>query len=182
MKSKLATSFMLMAASTVAFAAGGHEGHEPSIKDLLYPTINFVLYAGGAIYLLRPILKNLFDKQADDVVSLMNSAEERSKDAKTKLATAEKKMQALDSEVTRIKSEYKNFLENFKVNASAETKSHIERTAKDNLSKIEGEKKALIEELNEELLTSVIAKTKTTINGNANLKANATKNIVSELR
>lgn len=182
MKSKLATSFMLMAASTVAFAAGGSEGHEPSIKDLIYPAINFAIYAGGAIYLLKPILKNLFDKQADDVVSLMNSAEERSKDAKAKLATAESKMATLDSEVTRIKSEYKKYLEGFKVNASEETKSHIEKTGKDNSAKIEGEKKFLIEELNEELLNNVIAKTKTTINGNASLKANATKNIVSELR
>ena len=182
MKSKLATSFMLMTASTVAFAAGGSAGHEPSIKDLLYPAINFTLYAGGAIYLLKPILKNLFDKQADDVVSLMNSAEERSRDAKAKLATAESKLATLDSEVTRLKSEYKKFTEDFRANASSETKALIERTGKDNATKIEGEKKALIEELNEELLNSVIAKTKNTINSNASLKANATKNIVSELR
>lgn len=182
MKSLIKSSFIFTALTAVAVAAPADPNHVPSIKDLIYPTINFVLYAGGAIYLLKPILKNMFDKKAADIVSLMNSAEARSKDAKAKLATYETKMKNLDSEVSKINSDYSSDVQVFAQNASDETKKAIATAVKYTASKIEGEEKSLTEELNTALIASVIEKTKQTINANAALKASATKNIVSELR
>lgn len=182
MKSLAKYSFILMSLSSTVMAAGNGAHHEPSVKDLMYPAINFTLLVGFAIWKLKGPLKSMFDKQADNIVSMMNSAEERNKDATAKLNALETKLSTLDQEVAKIASDYKLDVTNFAVNQEKERIAIVERTIRDNKNKIEGEQKSLIEELNSDLLDSVIAKTKQTINANASLKATATKNIVSELR
>lgn len=182
MKSLAKYSFILMSLTSTAMAAGNGEAHDPSIKDLMYPAINFTLLVGFAIWKLKGPLKSMFDKQVDDVVAMMNSAEERNKDANAKLSEMQSKVSGLESEVAKITSDYKSDVSNFAINQEKERLSVIERTVRDNKYKINGEEKNLIEELNSDLLDSVIAKTKQTISANAALQATATKNIVSEIR
>lgn len=182
MNSLVKSSFVLLALTSVAYAAPADPNHVPSIKDLLYPAINFAVLAGFVIWKFKKPLKDMFDKNADDVVSMMNSAEAKAKDAKAKLATLEAKLAGIENEISKIQADYHADLASFTSNQTEETKNLIARSKRDSEAKLSGEKKNLVESLNEELLDAVIAKTKTTINANANLKANATKNIVSELR
>ena len=182
MKALAKYSFMFIALTTTALAAGDGAHHEPSIKDLMYPAINFAVLAGFLIWKMKKPLSEMFTKQASEVESLMNSAAQKNKDAEERLKTLTAKMSNLNAELTKIQSDYESDVANFTTSTSAETQATIARTQRDLVSKLEGEKNELVEKLNEELLNSVIAKTKQTINGNADMKNRATSKIVAELR
>jgi len=182
MKALAKYSFMFIAltASAVAAESGAH--HEPSIKDLMYPAINFAVLAGFLIWKLKKPLSEMFNKQASEVESLMNSAAQKNKDAEERLKTLQAKMSNLNAEIAKIQKDYESDVATFTSTTAEETKATIARTHRDLINKLEGEKNELVEKLNEELLNSVIAKTKQTINGNADMKNRATSKIVSELR
>jgi F-type H+-transporting ATPase subunit b len=181
MKAVVSYSFMFIAlTTTVGAATGAH--HEPSIRDLLYPAINFVVLVGGLVYLLKAKTSAMFTKQAADITSLMNSAAQKNKDAQERLKTLQGKMSNLPSEVSKIQKDYENDVVAFSAAQAAETATIISRTKRDLENKIEGEKNELTVKLNEELLNSVIAKTQQTINGSNDMKNRATSKIVSELR
>lgn len=182
MKALAKYSFMFIAltASAVAAESGAH--HEPSIKDLMYPAINFAVLAGFLIWKLKKPLSEMFNNQASEVESLMNSAAQKNKDAEERLKTLQAKMSNLNAEIAKIQKDYESDVATFTSTTAEETKATIARTHRDLINKLEGEKNELVEKLNEELLNSVIAKTKQTINGNADMKNRATSKIVSELR
>lgn len=182
MKALAKYSFMFIALIASAAAADSGVHHEPSIKDLMYPAINFVVLAGFLIWKLRNPMKEMFNKQASEVESLMNSAAKKNKDAEGRLKTLQAKMSNLDAEMAKIQKDYESDVANFTATTTTETKAIIARTQRDLISKLDGEKNELVEKLNEELLNNVIAKTKQTINGNADMKNRVTTKIVSELK
>lgn len=182
MKALAKYSFMFIALTASAYAASEGAHHEPSIKDLMYPAINFAVLAGFLIWKLKTPVREMFNKQAAEVESLMNSAAQKNKDAEERLKTLQTKMNNLNAEIAKIKSDYESDVANFTTNTASETQATIARTQRDLLSKLEGEKNELVEKLNEELLNSVIAKTQQTINASADMKSRATSKIVSELR
>lgn len=182
MKALAKYSFMFIALTATAFAAGDGAHHEPSIKDLMYPAINFAVLAGFLVWKLTKPMKEMFNKNASEVESLMNSAAQKNKDAEERLKTLQAKMSNLGSEVTKIQNDYESDVKTFTQTHAEETQASITRTQRDLDKKLEGEKNELVEKLNEDLLNNVIAKTKQTINGNADMKTRATSKIVSELR
>lgn len=185
MKAQANYSFMFIAlaalsTSTAMAAVGAH--HEPSIKDLMYPAINFAVLVGFVVWKFKTPLSEMFTKKSNDVSSLMQSAAQKNRDAEAKLKTLKDKMANLGSELNKIQKDYETDVLTFTQTQAVETQTTIARTKRDFESKIEGEKNELVEKLNEELLNSVIAKTQQTINANADMKNRATSKIVSELR
>lgn len=181
MKALVKSSFIFIATTSAVFAAGGGHG-EPSIKDLLYPTINFVLLVVGAVWLLKEPMRKMFDKNAEDVATKIESAEKQNKDAQARLATLQAQMANLNGDISKIKKDYESDVTLFEKNSSEETQSFIARSKRDLVNKLEGEKKQVTESINEELLDKVIAKTQETIRANADMKNRATSKIISELR
>ncbi len=182
MKVKAIYSFMFIMMSSVAMAASEGAHHEPSIKDLMYPAINFIVLVGFLVWKLKGPMKDMFDKKAADIQSLMTSAAQKNKDAEERLKNLQGKMANLPGELSKIQKDYESDVANFITTQSAETQSVIARAKRDYENKIEGEKNELVEKLNEDLLNSVIAKTQQTINGSGDMKKNATSKIVSALR
>ena len=182
MKVKAIYSFMFIMMSNVAMAASKGAHHEPSIKDLMYPAINFIVLVGFLVWKLKGPMKDMFDKKAADIQSLMTSAAQKNKDAEERLKNLQGKMANLPSELSKIQKDYESDVANFITTQSAETQSVITRAKRDYENKIEGEKNELVEKLNEDLLNSVIAKTQQAINGSGDMKKNATSKIVSALR
>jgi F-type H+-transporting ATPase subunit b len=175
-------SFMLIAlTSTSVFAAGGAH-HEPSIKDLFYPTINFVVLVGFMIWKLKKPMADMFNKNALDIESLMTSASKKNKDAEERLKDLNAKMANLPIEISKIQKDYANDITNFIKIQAEETQGVIARTKRDFENKLDGERNELIEKLNEDLINNVVAKTQKAINESSEMKKRATSNIVSELR
>lgn len=181
MKALAKSSFMFIALTALAVAEEGAH-HEPSIKDLMYPAINFIVLVSFLVWKLKGPMKEMFDKKAADIQSLMTSAAQKNKDAEEKLKGLQAKMSNLGSELSKIQKDYEQDVANFITTSSAETQNVIARSKRDYESKIEGERNELVEKLNEDLLSNVIAKTQQTINGSSDMKKNATSKIVSALR
>lgn len=183
MKVKLVTLSLLLLNLTVAFAEE-HEAahHEPSIWDLKYPALNFVILVGFMVWKLKKPLADMFDKKADDVKTLMESAEKQSKDANQKLQELESKIKNIDSELVKINGDYESDVVSFAKNQSTDTQTVIARMRRDVESKLEGEKKELNDELKHDVLNLVVAKTKNTIGSNTELKTKATNNILVGLK
>jgi len=182
MKTLMKYSFMFAALSATAIAKEGGAHHEPSIADLTYPAINFIVLVGFLFWKLKKPTIDMFNKKEADVRSLMNSAEEKSKSAKERLNALESKMKNLDSEIAKIKADYEADTNNFAKNQAVETQSTIARVKRDLENKIEGEKTEIIEQMNQDLINKVIEKTQETIRANGEMKTRATQKIVSELR
>ena len=182
MKALAKYSFMFIALTATAAAAGNGAHHEPSIKDLMYPAINFTVLVAFLVWKLKTPVREMFNKQASEVESLMNSAAQKNKDAEERLKTLQSKMGNLNSELAKIQKDYESDVATFTSTQANETQATISRTQRDLEKKLEGEKNELVEKMNEELLNSVIAKTQQTINGSADMKNRATSKIVSELR
>lgn len=181
MKAVAKYSFIFIALTATAVAAEGVH-HEPSIKDLMYPAINFFVLVGFLVWKLKKPMAEMFNKKAADIQSLMTSAAQKNKDAEERLKALQGKMSNLPSEVTKIQKDYENDVISFTQTQTAETAAIITRTKRDLEHKLEGEKNELVEGLNRDLINSVIAKTQQTINGSGDMKNRATSKIVSELR
>ncbi|MBC7714505.1 MAG: hypothetical protein H7177_14260 [Rhizobacter sp.] len=181
MKAKALYSFMFLAFAATAFAEEAAHA-EPSIKELIYPAINFIVLVGFLVWKLKKPMNEMFNKKATDVETLMASAAQKNKDAEARLQALSVKMANLPVELSNIKKDYEHDVAAFTQSQGQETQSTITRTQKDLESKLDGEKNELVLTLNEDLLSSVIAKTQQTINASGDMKKRATSNIVSELR
>ena len=163
--------------------AGAEEAahHEASILDLKYPFINFIILLAILSKVVKP-LREKFNKQADDVKSFMESAAKNSKDAEEKLNLYKNKIKNLDSELIKITTEYETDAAQFAKLQGEETQTTIARMKRDLESKIDGEKKELLDQLNHDLLDKVVSSTQATIKNNKDYQVKATNKIVSELR
>ena len=180
--------FLLLIASVLSFATafaeeaaeGAH--HEPSIMDLKYPFINFVVLVGFCVWKFRKPLSEMFDKKSAEVKSKMESADKQSKDANAKLAELESKLKNIDAETTKISNDYATDIASFSKNIATETETTMARMRRDVDNKLAGEKKELMDGLSHELLDLVVNKTQTTIKSNNDLKSKATNNIFAGIK
>ena len=182
MKALAKYSFTFIALTATALAAGDGAHHEPSIKELMYPAINFAVLVGFLVWKLKKPMSEMFKKQASEIEGMMSSAAQKNKDAEERLKNLNAKMANLNAELSKIQSDYESDVATFTNTQAIETQETITRTHRDLEKKLEGEKKELLEKINEELLNSVIAKTQQTISSNSDMKNRATSNIVSGLR
>lgn len=180
MKSIIYSSFLFLSLASVALAEEAAH-HEPSVFDLKYPFVNFIILLAILSKVIKP-LREKFNKNADDVKSLMDSAAKNNKDAEEKLNTFQAKIKNLDSELIKITTDYESDAAQFARNQSNETQTTIARMKRDLENKIEGEKKELIDELNHDLINKVVSSTQSTIKSNKDFQVKATQKIVSELR
>lgn len=168
-------SFMLISAPAFAAGSGG-------ISDLIAPAVNFIIFFAIIFFAIKGKVVDHFNKLADDVKALMNSAAEKNKDAELKLQSYEQKVKNLAGESEKIKADYEQDFQKFAKTSKEETETTIARIQRDTQNKLLSEKQTLIEELNKELVDSVIAKAKSTLDANADVKKQATNKLIAEVR
>lgn len=176
MKNLLTLSLVLVSSNVFAAGAGG--GH---ISDLMYPAINFFLLFGFILIKIRKPISDAFTKNSEEVENLYNMAEEKSKEAQIKLDEYTKKLEALDSETSRILKNAEEDGSKFDQAQKQETFASIERMKRDAANKIESEKNEMVKQLNSSLLDEVISKAKTEINSNQEYKTKATQKLLSDI-
>jgi F0F1-type ATP synthase membrane subunit b/b' len=163
------TAYAILALTiTKAYSAssGSGEAHHASITDLFAPAINVGILLGVLVWKLKGPLRNYFVSKSEDVANTLERANLKSKEAKIMLEGETRKMANLANEVKSINQQSENDVSLFEKNLSKETEDKTQKLKVDANSKIQADKKALMDELNAELLNEVIAKTKTTIKTN----------------
>ena len=181
MKKIIYYSFLFSSLLSVAVANEEAAHSEATIWDLKYPFINFIILLAILSKAVKP-LREKFNKQADDVKSLMDSASKNHKDAEERLNVFQAKIKNLDSELIKIANDYESDSVQFAKNQDQETQTTISRMKRDLENKLEGEKVELMDELNHDLINTVVSKTQNAIKTNKEYQIKATQKIVSELR
>ncbi len=171
---------LLMIVASARAAEGEH--HEPSVFDLVPPFINFAIFFSIIFFAVRGKLIQHFQSFAEEVKSLMSSAEQKNKDAQEKLQQFENKIKNLDSESVKIKDDYESDYKKFQSSQKEETETTIHRMERDFANKLAGEKAQLVEEMNKELVEAIIEKAKGSLHKNQDLKNKASHKLISSVQ
>ena len=91
--------------ATQAWAAGsGAVHHEPSIGEIIYPTINFILYAGILYYFAVPLVRNFLRSRREEIVATMAQAAVKKQKAEALVREYQAKVAGVDQEIHSIQS------------------------------------------------------------------------------
>jgi F-type H+-transporting ATPase subunit b len=89
-----------------AWAAGGGEHHTPTIGEVIFPAINFIIYAGVLYYFALPAVRRLLRARRDDVVSTMAQASAKKQQAEALVGEYRAKIAGLDQEIRSIEASF----------------------------------------------------------------------------
>lgn len=166
------TAYAVLALSiTKAYAEGAHGGghggeHHASITSLIAPAVNVGILLGVLVWKLKGPLADYFANQSKEVANTLERANLKSKEAQIMLEGEERKMNNLQNEIKSIHSQSETDVLVYEKNLSKETEDKTHKLKADANLKIQADKKAMMDELNAELLNQVISKTKSTIKTN----------------
>ena len=173
------TAYALLALSiTKAYAAGGVGG---SITDLIAPTINVGILLGVLVWKLKGPLRNHFNSKSEEVSNTLERANLKSREAQIMLEGEERKLSNLDNEIKSIHQNSDNDVLTYEKKMSKETEDKTHKLKSDATLKIQADKKAIMDELNAELLNQVISKTKTTIKTNKDYQNKVSSKLIQGL-
>lgn len=174
--------FALTVAGKALAAGNSHGDHHASITDLIAPAVNVAIIVSFLVWKLKGPLTEMFNKKAADVSSTIERANIKSKEAQVMLDAQTKKMGHLDQDVKEIFNSAEKEVQNYEKNLAHETEEKTRKLKSDANLKIEASKKALVEELNAEILDQVIAKTKSTIKTNKDFQTKASNKLLQGLQ
>ena len=179
----LATYALLASASVFASEHAAHGAHHaPSATTLIAPAVNVIILVGFLVWKLKKPLADSFTKKAEDVTNTLERASLKSKEAQMMLENEQRKISNLSSEMKNITDQSDADVKTFEKNLQKETEDKIQKLKADATSKIAADKKAIMDELNAELLNQVIAKTKTTIKTNKDFQSKASTKLLQGLK
>jgi F0F1-type ATP synthase membrane subunit b/b' len=147
-----------------AFAAGA--GAHGSITDLIAPAVNVGILLGVLIWKIKGPLKAHFDSKSSEVENTLERASLKSKEAQMMLENEERKAANLANEIKAINEQTQSDILAYEKALSKESEEKSHKLKADANLKIQADKKAMLDELNTELLNQVIIKTKSTIKTN----------------
>ena len=90
--------FDLFSTAQAWAAAGGAEHHEPSIGEIIFPAINFILYAGVLYYFALPLVRNFLRSRREDVVATMAQAAAKKQQAEALVREYRAKVAGMNQE------------------------------------------------------------------------------------
>jgi F0F1-type ATP synthase membrane subunit b/b' len=158
-----AYAFLLLNISDALAATGGGHG---SLKDLIAPTVNVAILLGLLAWKLKGPIGSYFVSRSEDVANTLERANLKSKEAQLMLDGESRKVINLQNEIKTIHQQSENDVKSFEKKLSQETEEKTHKLKIDANSKIQADKKEVLDGLNTELLNQVIAITKTTIKKN----------------
>lgn len=167
---------------TSAAFASGDSGHHGSASDLIAPAVNVALLVGFLVWKLKKPLNDMFTKKAEDITNTLERASLKSKEAHMMLENEQRKIANLSAEMKTLNDQSEADVKTFENNLSRETEDKIQKMKADATTKIAADKKAIMDELNADLLNQVIAKTKTTIKTNKDFQSKASNKLLQGLK
>ena len=96
--------FLGIFTTTQAWAAGGAEHHAPPITDVIFPALNFLIYAFIIFKYALPAVRGFLKNRREEVIATMTQASAKKAAAqalvdeyKTKLAAVDREVQSLQA-------------------------------------------------------------------------------------
>jgi F0F1-type ATP synthase membrane subunit b/b' len=159
MKKTMLVIFMLLPVALFAAGKGGSD-HHPSIFDLKWPFVNFIMLFSFLFWKIRTPVKNKFDQYASDIKEFYRHAEERIKEANFKYDAAKDKTNNLAGHIQRVEDDTNKLLIEIEDNAKNEAQKELARLRKETNDMFESEKNVKMKRIASELVDLVAAKAK----------------------
>ena len=163
-----------------AWSSSGAQGHG-SITDLLWPAINVAILVGVLVWKLKKPLGDHFRTKSDEVANTLERANLKSKEAQLMLDSQQRRMTNLDNEIKTIHQQTETEILAFEKKLSKEMEEKTLKLKTDANSKIQADKKQVMDDLNAELLDQVIKKTKNTIKTNKDYQSKVSSKLLQGL-
>jgi F-type H+-transporting ATPase subunit b len=90
-----------------AWAAGGAEHHSPEISGIIFPLLNFLIYAGIIYYFAVPLIRSFLKSRHDEVLATVTEAAARKRSAEALVADYRSRLAKLDQEIESIQTSLK---------------------------------------------------------------------------
>jgi F-type H+-transporting ATPase subunit b len=87
-----------------AWAAGGGEHQTPTIDEVIFPAINFIIYAAVLYYFALPALRSFLRSRREEVVSTMAQASEKKRQAEALVGEYRAKLAGADQEIRSLQA------------------------------------------------------------------------------
>jgi len=141
------------------FAAETEHGH-PSILDLKFNIINFIIYSFLIIKYVLPKLRSHFSETKEKVTAGLKASKLKLDAANDRLNQSQKQLDFLNSKLNEIELNTTRDLENFKERNTRETKEKMELLAIELSSRLQTEKLNFFKRLNNETAEKLISLSK----------------------
>jgi F-type H+-transporting ATPase subunit b len=89
-----------------AWAAGGGEHHTPTIDEVVFPAINFIIYAGILYFFALPAVRGFLRARREQVVSTMAQASAKKQQAEALVSEYRQKLAGADQEIRSIQASF----------------------------------------------------------------------------
>jgi F0F1-type ATP synthase membrane subunit b/b' len=167
--------------STVYAAGSTGEAHHASISDLFAPAVNVSILLGVLVWKIKNPLKTYFTTKSEEISNTLERANLKSKEAHIMLEGETRKLSNLKNEIASIKQRSEIEVANFEKLVLKETEDKTQKLKVDANSKIQADKKYIMDQLNAELLSQVIQKTKATIKTNKDYQNKVSTKLLQDL-
>ena len=160
-----------------AFGAGG----EGSVWDLKWPFVNLVILATVIAWKARKPLGEVFGKNFSDVEYLYGIAEKKEKESNIKHDMYRNKIEGVDKECDDVLKKFQKKGIDFANEHKRAGDGLIEKLRQEKDKRVEVEKKKMLKEMENALMTDIILKTRKRIAQEQQLKSQVTKGLLSKI-
>src|ERR671915_2552687 len=87
-----------------AWAAGGAEHHAPDITGIIFPLLNFLIYAGIIYYFAVPLVRSFLKARHDEVLATITEAAARKRRAEATVQEYRNRLAHLGQEIESIQT------------------------------------------------------------------------------
>lgn len=170
---------LVLLISSVAFA-GEHQ--ESSIKELAWPAFNFIILFSLIFWKAKKPIHDIFTEKSRKVQELFRFAENKHKEAKNRHDQLVEKLKNVEQESEQIMHEARIEAEHMEKRVHDEIQERMQRMWDDSHHLVETERRQLETELNQEIVETIIKKTKEKIVNDKELQKKTTKNILVSVK
>ena len=90
-----------------AWAAGGAGHHAPEISGIIFPLLNFLIYAGIIYYFAVPLIRSFLQSRHDEVLATVTEAAARKRNAEALVGDYRSRLAKLNQEIDSIQASLK---------------------------------------------------------------------------
>jgi F-type H+-transporting ATPase subunit b len=98
-----------------AWAAGGGEHHAPPVSDVIFPAINFLIYAFIIVKFVFPLVRGFLRSRREEVVSVITQASAKKQQAEALVREYRDKLSEVEREAASIQASWNEEAEREKV-------------------------------------------------------------------
>jgi len=113
-------SLLELFTTTQAWAAGGAEHHAPPISDIIFPTLNFLIYAFIIVKYALPLVRNFLRSRREEVIGVITLASAKKQQAEAVVREYTTKVAGLEKETASILASWRDEAEREKAKLLSE--------------------------------------------------------------